>query len=312
MLRADVDAVRTWFALAEIERRFVGSEMVSDFKRFFMRGLGAVAPTLVTIALVVWAYRFIDQNIGQYITRGVIGLYSWVLESEPHGALGIDQQVALDLGDPIDEWNAVTGQRLTSHYKVLTSRGLASTDEETRLRAESLRREALWDLATRKWKVFNLTGFAIAILLIYFMGYFLASFIGRTTWKIVENLVERIPLVGGIYPSIKQVTDLFIDDKKLEFSAVVAVQYPRKGLWSVGLVTGRPMGAIKSEDSRDLTTVFIPSSPTPFTGYTITVAREDLLELPISIDEAFRYTISGGIVKPGDVAKPAESSTAGD
>ena len=286
--------------------------MVSDFKRFFMRGLGAVAPTLVTIAILVWAYRFIDQNIGQYITRGVISLYAWVLESEPHGALGIDRQTALDLGDPIGEWNPITGQRLTSHYKVVTSRGLASTDDDVRSRAERLRREVLWDLATRKWNVFNLTGFAIAILLIYFMGYFLASFIGRTTWKLIENIVERIPLIGGIYPSIKQVTDLFIDDKKLEFSAVVAVQYPRKGLWSVGLVTGRPMDAIKRADSRDLTTVFIPSSPTPFTGYTITVAREDLLELPISIDEAFRYTISGGIVKPGDVARRSDALTVDD
>lgn len=286
--------------------------MVSDFKRFFMRGLGAVAPTLVTIAILVWAYRFIDQNIGQYITRGVIASYAWVLESEPHEALGIDQQAALDLGDPIDEWNPITGQRLTSHYKVVTSIGLTSSDEKVRRRAESLRREALWDLATRKWKVFNFTGFAIAILLIYFMGYFLASFIGRTTWKLVENVVERIPLIGGIYPSIKQVTDLFIADKELEFSGVVAVQYPRKGLWSVGLVTGRPMAAIKRGDSRELTTVFIPSSPTPFTGYTITVAREDTLELPISIDEAFRYTISGGVVKPGDYSKRSEDLAAED
>ena len=291
----------------EIGQGFVGSEMVSDFKRFFMRGLAAVAPTLVTIAILVWAYRFIDQNIGRHITRGVIALYAWVLESEPHAALGVNQQTALDLGDPIDEWSPITGQRLTSHYKVLTSRGLAAGDRKVRDLAERLRRETLWDLATRKWKVFNLTGFAIAILLIYFMGYFLASFIGRTTWKIIENAVGRIPLIGSIYPSIKQVTDLFIDDKKLGFSGVVAVQYPRMGIWSVGLVTGRPMGAIKRGDSRELTTVFIPSSPTPVTGYTITVAREDLLELPISIEEAFRYTISGGVVKPGDFAKLTES-----
>ena len=79
------------------------------------------------------------------------------------------------------------------------------------------------------------------------------------------------------------------------------VEYPRKGIWSIGLVTGSPMSSMETEITRQAgpsITVFIPSSPTPFTGYTITVPRDSVVELPITIDEALRFTISGGVLVP--------------
>lgn len=295
--------------------RAADNTMMQDFKRFFLRGLAALAPTLVTLAVVVWAYRFVDQNIGQFLTRGVVWVYA--RGAEPHAWFGIDEETAYALGDPIDQWHAETGRRLTAQLRAMTNPGLGNPDDAVRAAAELQRREALWELARRKWMFFNLVGFLLAILLIYFMGYFLASFIGRATWRVIEHVLQRLPLIGAIYPNIKQVTDFFIADKKRGFSGVVAVQYPRKGIWAVGLVTGPPMPLIGLSDTRDLLTVFIPSSPTPITGYTITVAREDVLELPISIDEALRYTISGGVVKPGTdaadpnalVASPARSAS---
>ncbi len=268
------------------------------FKRFFKRGLGALAPTLVTIALLMWAYRFVDENIGRHITELVVSAYAW--RGPPETFFGIDDETALRLGDPIDEWDATTGRRLTTQYKVLHSPGLASRDAEIRKQAAQAERDALWDLVTRKWKFFNVIGFVIGIFLIYLTGYFLASFVGRKTWSLLEGAVRRLPLIGGIYPSIKQVTDLLIAERSLDFTGVVAVQYPRKGLWSVGLVTGPAMKQVSERDDRELLTVFIPSSPTPFTGYTVTVAATDVLELPLTIDEAFRYTVSGGILRPGE------------
>jgi uncharacterized membrane protein len=284
--------------------------MSGDFKRFFMRGLAALAPTLVTIALLLWAYQFIDQNIGQHITRSVLTLYAW--GGEPHPALGIDREAALKYGEPIDLWDPDTGQRLTSHYMTIMN-AEASQEAANNPELQAAKRAAMWDLVRRKWRIFNFIGFVIAILLIYVMGYFLASFIGRATWLLVERTLQRVPLIGAIYPNIKQVTDFFISDKKLGFSGVVAVQYPRHGIWSIGLVTGPPMRAVGKKDKRDLITVFIPSSPTPVTGYTITVSREDVLELDLTLDEALRYTISAGVVKPstmrsGDRSLPEETA----
>lgn len=280
--------------------------MLGDFKPFFKRGLAALLPTIVTIGLLMWAYHFVDENFAKYITRGLVSLYAW--GGEPHRWLGIDKEVALEFGDPIDEWDPVTGRRLTAEYKAMTARGLALPQEsEEFIAAEQARRDAMWELATRKWRFFSVIGFLIAALLIYILGYFLASFVGRTTWLMVERMVQRIPVIGAIYPNIKKVTDFFMKDKALGFSGVVAVQYPRKGIWSVGLVTGPAMWLIDRDDPRDLITVFIPSSPTPVTGYTITVAHEDVVDLPMTIDDALRYTISGGVVTPSAPSETREA-----
>jgi len=79
---------------------------------------------------------------------------------------------------------------------------------------------------------------------------------------------------------------------------VVAVEYPRKGIWSIGLATNPGMRTLHESTGEDLLTVFIPSSPTPVTGYTITVGRDKIIDLPMSIDEALRFTISGGVIQP--------------
>ena len=113
-----------------------------------------------------------------------------------------------------------------------------------------------------------------------------------------------MPIFKQVYPYVKQVVDfLFSDDKPIQFNRVVVVEYPRQGVWSVGLVTGSTMKSIE-ESSGDAITIFIPSSPTPFTGYTITVPRSEVRELPISIDEALRFTISGGVLVPPHEAVP--------
>lgn len=287
--------------------------MVSkEFKQFFMRGLGVLVPTIATIAILAWAYRFVDENVGSHITRGLVALYAW--QGSPPEWMDVDEETALRLGDPIDKWDAKTGRRLTAQYETLQATGPAEPkinageDERERYKRDSdllkqTHDAVLWDLATRKWKFFNVLGFIIAILVIYFTGYFLASFIGRRTWQMVEHTIRRAPLISAIYPAIKQVTDFFIADReKTGYSGVVAVQYPRKGIWSVGLVTGTPIPAISQGDPREMLTVFIPSSPTPITGYTITVARTDVLNLPLTIDDALRYAISAGVVLPGEVA----------
>ncbi len=141
-------------------------------------------------------------------------------------------------------------------------------------------------------------GFVGAIIAVYIFGRFVASFVGRAVWKFFEILLHRLPVVRQIYPNIKQVTDFLLSESKLDFSRVVAVEYPRKGVWSMGLVTGSAMRVLQQAAGEELLTIFIPSSPTPVTGYTITVRRSEVVDLPISIDEAIRFTVSGGVLVP--------------
>jgi uncharacterized membrane protein len=151
--------------------------------------------------------------------------------------------------------------------------------------------------------VLDLIGLLVAILVIYSAGALLGSFIGRRLYARSEQVISRLPLVKLVYPSVKQVTEFLVgsgdeEDKRTKFNRVVAVQYPRKGIWSVGLVTGNTMRRIEEHADELCLTIFIPSSPTPFTGYVITVPQADAIDLPVSIEEALRFTVSLGVVVP--------------
>lgn len=265
---------------------------MDEFKRFFLRGLAAVLPTLLTIALFMWAYKLVDTYIGQYVTLGMLKL---VAVSGPPQAVDPIKD-SLEYGEPIDEWDA-QGRRLTVEYKIIQYNTLQSGDPRVIEGARHRRDEALWTIAFNKYKL-HFIGFLVAIIVVYFVGRFLASLLGRQTWKIAERALISVPLVRAIYPNIKQVTDFLFGERPFEFSGVVAVQYPRVGIWSLGFLTGSPMQVIAKSTPDELVTVFIPSSPTPMTGYTITVPRKDVLELGISVDEALRFTISAGVIKP--------------
>jgi uncharacterized membrane protein len=130
------------------------------------------------------------------------------------------------------------------------------------------------------------------------LGLLLTSFIGARVFRAVENSLGRIPLFSSVYKPIRQVTDFFLSDKTHQFRSVVAVEYPRKGMYSVGFVTSSGLKDVKTPDGRRMVNIFIPSSPTPFTGYVILVAEADIIQLPVPIDEAIRFTVSGGVIRP--------------
>lgn len=182
----------------------------------------------------------------------------------------------------------IAGVELSTDF-LAWRRGITDPDKISELRAEVLKN---WNL------YFFWFGFLLAVLGVYIFGRFVASFLGRTIWRITEKAISNLPIIKAIYPSVKQVTDFLLTERKMSYSKVVAVEYPRRGIWSLGLVTNSGMRTLRERVEDDLVTVFIPSSPTPVTGYTITVKREDVVDLPISIDEALRFTVSGGVIQP--------------
>jgi len=178
--------------------------------------------------------------------------------------------------------------RLVAYAQVWIFRG------EVKSRIMSL--EYIW----AEWYLY-IGGFVIAISLIYFFGIFLASFVGRWIWRLVEAFLNRTPIVGQVYPHVKQVTDFFLSDKHLQYSQVVALEYPRKGIWSLGLLTGEAPKNVRDRLGDDIVSVFMPSSPTPLTGYVVCTKRSEVVELTLSIEEAFRFIISGGVLKPSKI-----------
>lgn len=146
----------------------------------------------------------------------------------------------------------------------------------------------------------RLLGVGLALVLVYIVGFFLGNLIGRTFWRLMEQFVMKIPVVRAIYPAVKQVTDFVLADRRAAFaySRVVAVQPHEKGIWSIGLVTGKGLPALSTQTGQEMITVFVPSSPTAFSGYVLVVPRNGVVELPLTVEEAMRLLISGGVIMP--------------
>jgi len=148
----------------------------------------------------------------------------------------------------------------------------------------------------------SIAGFLIALIAVCIVGALFASVVGKTLWRMVEKFIMNTPVLSKVYPYVKQVTDFLFaqeEQEKLPFSRVVAVEYPRKGIWSLGLVTGSGLTKVVDNVRKEFLTVLIPTSPTPFTGFVIMVPRKQTIDMDMTIEEAFRFTVSGGVITPG-------------
>ncbi len=144
-------------------------------------------------------------------------------------------------------------------------------------------------------------GFLVALFIVFMVGAMLASVVGRSLWRMVEKFIMNTPFLRQVYPYVKQITDFFLtrEGKKDMFSRVVAVEYPRKGIWSVGFVTGSGLEKVVNNVRKEFLTILIPTSPTPFTGFVIMVPKKQTIDLDMTIEEALRFTVSGGVIAPG-------------
>ena len=146
----------------------------------------------------------------------------------------------------------------------------------------------------------SVAGFLLALISVCIVGAILASVVGKSLWHLVEKFIMNTPFLKQVYPYVKQITDFLFTqkDKKTMFSSVVAIEYPRKGIWSMGLVTGSGLKKIVDKVEKEFLTVLIPTSPTPFTGFVIMVEKEQTIKLDLTIEEALRFTVSAGVVTP--------------
>jgi uncharacterized membrane protein len=146
----------------------------------------------------------------------------------------------------------------------------------------------------------SVAGFLIAVGFVYVVGMILASMLGKTMWREMERLILKTPLLKQVYPFFKQMTDFFFsqEESKKMFSRVVAVEYPRKGIWSLGLVTGAGLKKIVENQEKEFLTVFIATTPSPLTGFVIIVPKDETIDLDMPIEQAFQFLVSAGLITP--------------
>ena len=117
-----------------------------------------------------------------------------------------------------------------------------------------------------------------------------------------EALLKRIPVVNSIYSSVKQVSDTLFSSSGNAFRKALLVQYPRQGSWTIAFLTGTPGGDVKNHLQGDFVSVYVPTTPNPTSGFFLMMAREDVIELDMNVDEALKYIVSMGVVAPGQAA----------
>lgn len=156
-------------------------------------------------------------------------------------------------------------------------------------------------------------GLVLTFLLILLAGILVTNYFGHKLVQASEKLVCRIPLVKGIYTLFKQVADTVLSSDRQGFRKVVLIEYPRRGIWSIGFVTGVSEGELQRITERRVINVFVPTTPNPTSGYYVLIPEEDARVLAMSVEEAFKLIVSGGMVTPPDRfrGRPAAGSNAG-
>jgi uncharacterized membrane protein len=264
------------------------------FRNAVMRGLGLLVPPLLTVVILLWIIdttrRYVLDPVNALAREALIWRLSDVREGltpEPGTRTAyVDGQAYYRLDDhtfvPEEVYNDVR--------RSPGSESLPQTVKAVYGRYMELK-------YLRPYYVIPLF-LAVFILLLYLLGRFMAFGLGRFFWGLMEHGILRLPLVRSVYSAVKQVTDFFISKKEVEFKRVVAVEYPRAGMWCVAFVTSEGLPDVRAISEEPMLGIFLPTSPTSITGYALTVAKREVLDLNMTIDQAIQFVVSCGLVLP--------------
>lgn len=140
--------------------------------------------------------------------------------------------------------------------------------------------------------------FVCVLGLIVLIGVATRSIILRRLFSFGERLLYKIPMVNKIYTSIREITHAFLASGKTVFQRVVLVEYPRKGVYSLGFVTSESQGEVQARTKEHLINVFIPTTPNPTSGVFLMVPEESAINLDMTVEEGLKLVISGGAITP--------------
>lgn len=295
---------------------------------FFLRGLAISLPPILTLVIVIWVAGIVNDYIITPTTTTVRYCIAYFTDdSQPR-----DNFVQLESLPPLEycrkdylvsradaaELEAIDDQTLgriprrqltDKAWVPFGDRAVPYTDYREvakRIRPSDMPTTAMglyMELATTRWfkSLFNLSAVAVALTIValYFLGRFVTARIGAwMVYKFEQGVLARLPVVSNVYSSVKQVTDFFFSERTVDYSRVVAVEYPRRGIWSLGFVTGDSMLEMTVTAGEPLVAILIPTSPMPVTGYTMSVPKSEIVDLNITVDQAFQFCLSCGVLVP--------------
>jgi len=145
----------------------------------------------------------------------------------------------------------------------------------------------------------------IGISIVILIGFITTNFLGRKVHNFFEGIVLKLPFFKQVYPALKEMAVfLFARERLSSFKQVVLIEYPRKGIYAMGFLTNDSSKEIRDNIGKELCNVFVPSSPGPLTGFTILIPKKEIVYTHISIEDAFKFIVSGGVVNPQEMVVP--------
>jgi len=155
-------------------------------------------------------------------------------------------------------------------------------------------------LHTENWLGVHIPGLGaiLTVLIVFATGVFATNFFGAQLVELWHEVLHRIPVVNWVYSSVKQISDTLFSSSGQAFRKALLVQWPQQGMWTIGFLTGTPGGGVAGHLPPDSVAVYVPTTPNPTGGYFVIVARKDVIELDMSVEQALKYVISMGVVPP--------------
>ena len=149
---------------------------------------------------------------------------------------------------------------------------------------------------------FALPGLGLLVLMIALIviGAATAGFFGRLWTRVSEQILGRMPVIRNVYSAVKQILETVLAQQSNAFREAVLVEYPRRGIWAIAFITGRTEGEVQNVTEEECINIFLPTTPNPTSGFLLFVPKKDLIRLSMSVEEAIKMVISGGIVTPPD------------
>ena len=157
------------------------------------------------------------------------------------------------------------------------------------------------EFRTENWLGLHVPGMGVVmtLVIVFLTGLLTTNLIGARLVHFWHEILHRIPVVNSIYSSVKQISDTLFSSNGQAFRKALLVRWPHRDMWTIAFLTGRPGGDITKHLAGDYVSVYVPTTPNPTGGYFVVVARQDVIELDMSVDEALKYVISMGVVPPG-------------
>jgi uncharacterized membrane protein len=146
-------------------------------------------------------------------------------------------------------------------------------------------------------------GLLVAIFLLTILGFMTANLVGRTMFEFGERLLDRMPVVRGLYKGMKQIFETVFSQGGTSFKKVGLVQYPAPGMWSVVLISAEPKEGLarRLPGKEDYIGVFLPCAPNPTTGFFFYLRKSDVIEIDMSPDDAAKLVMSAGLIQPEEL-----------